>query len=67
LQYVSQTSKTLLDASKVRGYDCEKQLECIDNIDAQKRMLFVDSSGGSVRMTKQMNDEYQRVLLMKQN
>jgi hypothetical protein len=30
-------------------------------------MLFVDSSGGSVKMTKQMNDEYQRVLLMKQN
>ena len=33
------------------------------NVELQKRMLFVDSSGGLVKMTKQMNDEYQRVRL----
>ena len=42
---------------------CEMQLQFIENVELQKRMLFVDSSGGLVKMTKQMNDEYQRVRL----
>jgi hypothetical protein len=39
------------------------QLKFIENVELQKRMLFVDSSGGLVKMTKQMYDEYQRVIL----
>jgi SpoU rRNA methylase family enzyme len=39
----------------------EKQLQFIDSIDSKKRMLFVDSTGGLVKKTKEMNDEYQRV------
>jgi hypothetical protein len=35
------------------------QLQFIENVELQNRMLFVDSSGGLVKMTKQMNDEYQ--------
>lgn len=75
LQYVSQTSRILLNANKIQGYvqkldiepefclalHCEKQLETIEYVEPQKRMLFVDSSGGLVKMTKQMNEYYQRI------
>jgi hypothetical protein len=39
----------------------EKQLEFIESIERSKRMLFVDSTGGSVKVTKQMRDGYKRV------
>jgi hypothetical protein len=39
----------------------EKQLEFIESIEPSNRMLFVDSSGGLVKITKQMHDGYKRV------
>ncbi len=39
----------------------EKQLEFIESIEPSNRMLFVDSSGGLVKITQQMHDGYKRV------
>ena len=36
----------------------EKQLEFIESIEPSKRIFFVDSTGGLVKITKQMRDGY---------
>lgn len=75
LNYVSEATRVMLDTCKLKGYvqqcdiqpefcltlHCQKQLEFIKLIEPQKRILFVDSSGGLCKITKQMNADYQRI------